>query len=219
VFAECIRGFRALHFVGPCATVFGSARFDESHPYYALGEEVGARLAEAGLTVLTGGGPGLMEAANRGAKSAGGRSIGCNIRLPREQKPNPFLDRMIEFRYFFVRKLMLMKYSYAFVGLPGGLGTLDEIFEMLVLIQTGKVRKFPIILLGVEFWGPLLGILRDRLVPAGTIDAGDLDLVTLTDTPEETVRLIQRAVVRDFGFTYAQRAKPRWILAERGVGS
>jgi hypothetical protein len=126
---------------------------------------------------------------------------------------------MVEFRYFFVRKLMLMKYSYAFVGLPGGLGTLDEIFEMLVLIQTGKVRKFPIILLGVEFWGPLLGILRDRLVPAGTIDAGDLDLVTLTDTPEETVRLIQRAVVRDFGFTYAQRAKPRWILAERGVGS
>src|SRR5580700_7933287 len=139
IFAECIRGFRALHFVGPCVTVFGSARFDSAHPYYALGQEVGAKLAGLGLTVMTGGGPGLMEAANRGARSVGGRSVGCNIKLPKEQKPNPYLDRMVEFRYFFVRKLMLLKYSYAFVALPGGFGTLDEIFETLVLIQTGKV--------------------------------------------------------------------------------
>ena len=153
IFSECIRGFRALHFVGPCVTVFGSARFDAAHPYYALGEEVGAKLAEIGVTVMTGGGPGLMEAANRGARRAGGRSIGCNIQLPKEQQPNPYLDRMVEFRYFFVRKLMLLKYSYAFVALPGGFGTLDEIFETLVLIQTGKIKRFPLVLLGVGVLG------------------------------------------------------------------
>ncbi len=215
VFGECIRGFRALHFVGPCVTVFGSARFDATHPYYALGEEVGARLAEAGLTVMTGGGPGLMEAANRGAKRAGGRSIGCNIRLPREQKPNPFLDRMVEFRYFFVRKLMLIKYSYAFVALPGGFGTLDEIFETLVLIQTGKVKQFPLILLGADFWGPLVRVLRERLLPAGTIDPGDVDRITVTDSPSDAVTRIREIAMRDFGLTYGSRAKPRWYLGER----
>jgi uncharacterized protein (TIGR00730 family) len=218
ILSECMRGFRALHFVGPCVTVFGSARFDETHRYYALGQEVGAKLAEAGLTVMTGGGPGLMEAANRGAKHAGGRSIGCNIRLPREQKPNPFLDRMVEFRYFFVRKLMLMKYSYAFVALPGGFGTLDEIFEMLVLIQTGKVRRFPVILLGSEFWNPLVGLLRDRLVTAGTVDADDMELMTVTDSPAEAAMMIRRVAMRDFGFSYGPRAKPKWFLAERSIG-
>src|ERR1700685_4417701 len=157
IFAECIRGFRALHFVGPLVTVFGSARFDASHPYYGLGQEIGKELARLGVTVMTGGGPGLMEAANRGARSAGGRSVGCNIKLPKEQAPNPYLDRMVEFRYFFVRKLMLLKYSYAFVALPGGFGTLDEIFETLVLIQTGKVRSFPVVLLGKDFSSPLVG--------------------------------------------------------------
>jgi uncharacterized protein (TIGR00730 family) len=135
VFRELIRGFRALHFVGPCVTVFGSARFGECHPHYALAHEVGARLAAAGFTVMTGGGPGLMEAANRGAREAGGRSVGCNIELPREQEPNAYLDRWITFRHFFVRKVMLVKYSYAFVALPGGFGTLDEIFETATLVQ------------------------------------------------------------------------------------
>src|SRR6202011_4946535 len=139
----------------------------------ALGEEVGGRLADIGLTVMTGGGPGLMEAANRGARRAGGASLGCNIILPKEQRPNPYLDRMVEFRYFFVRKLMLLKYSYAFVALPGGFGTLDEIFETLVLIQTGKIKRFPIILLGVEFWSPLMSMIREHLLTAGTIDAAD----------------------------------------------
>ncbi len=215
IFVECIRGFRALHFVGPCVTVFGSARFDETHPYYRLGEEVGARLAEAGLTVMTGGGPGLMEAANRGARNAGGASIGCNIQLPREQKPNPYLDRMVEFQYFFIRKLMLVKYSYAFVALPGGFGTLDEIFETLVLIQTGKMKTFPLVLLGVDFWTPLVRVLRESLLAAGTIDEVDVERVTLTDSPSDAVALIRDRAMRDFGFTYGPRAKPRWYLGER----
>ena len=144
IFAEFIRGFRALHFVGPCVTVFGSARFAETHRYYAMGRDVGARLARAGFTVMTGGGPGIMEAANRGAREVGGRSLGCNIELPHEQRPNSYLDRWITFRHFFVRKVMLVKYSYAFVALPGGFGTLDEVFETATLIQTGKIQQFPL---------------------------------------------------------------------------
>jgi uncharacterized protein (TIGR00730 family) len=214
VFAECLRGFRVLHFVGPCVTVFGSARFTEGHPHYALTREVGRRLAEVGFTVMTGGGPGLMEAANRGAKDAGGRSLGCNIRLPVEQAPNPYLDRWLLFRYFFVRKLMLVKYSYAFIALPGGFGTLDEIFETLVLIQTGKMKRFPLILLGTDFWGPLVGVLRQRLLPAGTIDSRDVDLITLTDSPSEAVALVRETAMRDFGLTYGPQARRRWYLGE-----
>jgi uncharacterized protein (TIGR00730 family) len=214
IFAECIKGFRSLHFVGPCVTVFGSARFDATHPYYALGEEMGAKLAELGVTVMTGGGPGLMEAVNRGAKTAGGRSVGCNIELPHEQRPNPYLDRMVEFRYFFVRKLMLLKYSYAFVALPGGFGTLDEIFETLVLIQTGKVERFPVILLGAEFWKPLLDLIRDRLLKAGTIDSFDVDRLTLLDSPSDAADFIRRVVIRDFGFTYGPAVKPRRVFGE-----
>jgi hypothetical protein len=215
IFAECIRGFRALHFVGPCVTVFGSARFEPTHPYYALGQEVGAKLAELGVTVMTGGGPGLMEAANRGARSAGGRSVGCNIKLPKEQKPNPYLDRMVEFRYFFVRKLMLVKYSYAFVALPGGFGTLDEIFETLVLIQTGKVKSFPVILLGRDFWTPLVELLRERLLPAGTIDGVDVDRMTLMDSASDAAAHIREVALRDFGFTVGPRPKARWYLGEK----
>jgi uncharacterized protein (TIGR00730 family) len=209
-----MRGFRTLHFVGPCVTVFGSARFEATHPYYALGEEIGAKLAEIGITVMTGGGPGLMEAANRGARLAGGRSIGCNIELPQEQRPNPYLDEMVEFRYFFVRKLMLVKYSYAFVALPGGFGTLDEIFETLVLIQTGKMKRFPLVLLGVDFWRPLVDVLLQRLVPAGTIDAADVALITVTDSPAEAVALVRETAMRDFGLTYGPRAGRRWYLRE-----
>src|SRR4029077_10191392 len=160
IFFEFMRGFRALHFVGPCVTVFGSARFNEHHPYYDLGRRCGFELAKAGFTVMTGGGPGIMEAANRGAKEAGGRSIGCNIQLAFPQVSNAYLDRCVRLHYFFVRKALLVKYSYAFVVMPGGAGTLDELFEALTLVQTGKIRGFPVVLMGREFCGPLLEFLR-----------------------------------------------------------
>ncbi len=201
IFFECIKGFRALHAVGPCVTVFGSARFDESHPYYVQAREVGRRLAEAGFAVMTGGGPGIMEAANRGAREARGHSVGCNIQLPREQKPNPYLDRFVEFRYFFVRKLMLVKYSYAFIAMPGGFGTLDEVFETAVLIQTGKIEQFPLVLFGVEFWKPLIQYMRGTLLHARTIEARDVDRLLLTDSPAEAVELVSKLATRRFGLT------------------
>ena len=214
IFAEFIYGFRALHFVGPCVTVFGSARFSEDHRYYALAREVGARLARAGFTVMSGGGPGVMEAANRGAKDAGGRTVGCNIELSREQRPNPYLDVWVTFRHFFVRKVMLVKYSYAFVVLPGGFGTLDEIFETATLIQTAKIRDFPLVLMGVEFWAPLLDFLRNTLVRTGTIDPADLGRLYLSDSPEEIVAYVRETALRKFGLTYGPRARRRWFLGE-----
>ena len=160
IFAELVRGFRALHFLGPCITVFGSARFEEGNPHYELAREMGRRIGRMGFTVMTGGGPGVMEAANRGARDVGACSIGCNIALPQEQEPNPYLDRFIEFEYFFVRKLMLVKYSYAFVVLPGGFGTLDEVFEVATLIQTRKIESFPCVLMGLDYWAPLRAVHR-----------------------------------------------------------
>ena len=214
IFGELLRGFRALHFAGPCVTVFGSARFSEDHPYYALGREVGARLARAGFTVMTGGGPGIKEAANRGAREAGGRSIGCNIELPQEQRPNPYLDRWITFRHFFVRKLMLVKYSYAFVALPGGFGTLDEVFETATLIQTGKIQQFPLVLLGRRFWSPLLDFMRERLVAEGTIAPADARRLAVTDSPEEAVAAISSIAMSRFGLTSGPRMRRRWFLWE-----
>jgi uncharacterized protein (TIGR00730 family) len=214
IFAELLHGFRSLHFVGPCVTVFGSARFQEGHPYYALAREVGGRLSRAGFTVMTGGGPGIMEAANRGAKEACGYSVGCNIELPVEQHPNPYLDRWITFRHFFVRKLMLVKYSYAFIALPGGFGTLDEVFETATLIQTGKIKQFPIVFMGCEFWRPLLDFLRDRLLAAGTIDASDCARIFVTDSAEEAVKSVTDIALHQFGLTYGPRAKRRWFLWE-----
>jgi uncharacterized protein (TIGR00730 family) len=214
ILLECLRGFRALHFVGPCVTVFGSARFPEAHPSYALAREIGARLADAGFTVMTGGGPGLMEAANRGAKEAGGRSVGCNIVLAHEQRPNAYLDRWIEVRYFLVRKLLLVKYSYAFVVMPGGYGTLDELFETAVLIQTGKLKDFPIVLVGCAHWEPLVGYLRSRLVAGGMLDVGDVDRLVVTDSPEEAVALVRDRAIRQFGLTYGPHARRRWWLGE-----
>ncbi|HLC42383.1 MAG TPA: TIGR00730 family Rossman fold protein [Methylomirabilota bacterium] len=214
IFFEFIRGFRALHFAGPCVTVFGSARFTEGHRYYQLAREVGALLARAGFTVMTGGGPGIMEAANRGAKEAGGRSIGCNIDLPQEQQPNAYLDRWITFRYFFVRKVMLVKYSYAFVALPGGFGTLDEIFETVTLIQTGKIRHFPLVLIGTDFWRPLIDFIRNELVRAGTIDQTDASYLMVTDSPAEAVTSITEAALQRFGLTYSPRVKRRLALGE-----
>ncbi len=214
IFAELLRGFRSLHFVGPCVTVFGSARFQEGHPYYVLAREVGRRLSRAGFTVMTGGGPGIMEAANRGAKEACGYSVGCNIELPVEQQPNRYLDRWVTFRHFFVRKLMLVKYSYAFIALPGGFGTLDEIFETATLIQTGKIKQFPIVFMGCEFWQPLLDFLRDRFLAAGTIDPSDYALIHVTDSAEEAVKSVTDIALHQFGLTYGPRAKRRWFLWE-----
>ena len=201
---DFLRGFRTLHFVGPCVTVFGSARFGESHPTYALGREVGARLAAMGLTVMTGGGPGLMEAANRGAREAGGRSVGCNIELPHEQQPNPYLDRSVTCRHFFVRKVLLFKYSYAFVALPGGFGTLDELLEALTLIQTKKIASFPVVLFGTAYWRPFQDLLT-QLAAAGTIDAADLNLLLVTDRVEDLVSHIERHAVRRFGLVAPSR--------------
>ncbi len=213
---ELIRGFRSLHFVGPCVTVFGSARFDETHRYYQLARDVGAQIAELGLTTITGGGPGIMEAANRGAKEAGGKSIGCNIVLPHEQRANPYVDRFIEFRYFFVRKVMLVKYSYGFVILPGGFGTLDELFEVATLVQTRKVENFPIILMGRDFWEPMLEFFRRRLVAGGTISPTDIDLISVTDSPAEARDILRRGI--EASATRAKnKPKRSWWLGERGA--
>jgi hypothetical protein len=214
IFLEFMRGFRALHFVGPCVTVFGSARFATDHPYYLLAREVGRQLARAGFTVMTGGGPGLMEAANRGAKDVGGRCVGCNIELAHEQRPNPYLDRWITFRYFFVRKVMLAKYSYAFIALPGGFGTLDEMFEIATLVQTGKIEEFPLVVMGREYWQPLIDFVRNRLIPAGTIDAVDVERILVTDSAEEAAAAITAVAMPRFGLTYGPQAKRRWYLWE-----
>jgi uncharacterized protein (TIGR00730 family) len=207
---------RALHFVGPCVTVFGSARFPPGHRWYEVAREIGRRLAASGFTVLTGGGPGIMEAANRGAREGGGVSIGCNIELPTEQRPNDWLDRFVEFRYFFVRKVMLVKYSYAFVAMPGGLGTLDEIAETAVLVQTRKIEDFPLVLVGREFWAPLVAYFRETLLREGTIDPEDVDRLLVTDSPEEAVRWIVEAAERKFGVGLAAPRVRRW-LGERAI--
>ncbi|MCS6991134.1 MAG: TIGR00730 family Rossman fold protein [Chitinophagales bacterium] len=184
VMGQFIKGFQVLHFVGPCITVFGSARFAEGHPYYDLARQMGQVISSLGFTVLTGGGPGLMEAANRGAKDIGGRSVGCNIKLPSEQLPNAYLDKWVTVNHFFVRKVLLLKYSYAFVVLPGGFGTLDELFETLTLIQTRKIHSFPIVLMGKSYWNTLIEFIYE-MEQAGTISRGDLRLLKITDDPEE----------------------------------
>jgi uncharacterized protein (TIGR00730 family) len=210
IFIEFLRGFRTLHFVGPCVTVFGSARFTENHVYYVLAREIGQLLARAGFTIMTGGGPGIMEAANRGAKEAGGYSVGCNIKLVREQFPNPYLDKYITFRYFFVRKVMLVKYSYAFVALPGGFGTLDEIFETATLIQTGKIQDFPVVLVGRDFWQPLLDFFDQSLIRERTVDPLDVSRILVTDSPVEAVDAIRAIAMQRFHLTYGPRLKKRW---------
>jgi hypothetical protein len=212
--AEFIQGFRRFHFLGPCVTVFGSARFEEGHPYYALARETGRLLAGAGFVVMTGGGPGIMEAANRGAKEAGGISVGCNIELPEEQKPNPYLDRWITFKHFYVRKVMLVKYSYAFIAMPGGFGTLDEIFETATLVQTDKIEDFPIILLDSGYWDPLLRFVTETMEGHGTIGGRDLDILQPMDSAAAAVARIRETAIRRFGLTYAVPRKRRWFLFE-----
>lgn len=185
--SEFVEGFGALAEIPKAVTVWGSARAKEGHPYYEMGVDLGRRLHEAGYAVITGGGPGLMEAPNRGTSEAGGLSIGLGIELPHEQGLNDWVTLGLNFRYFFVRKTMFLKYAQAFVCLPGGFGTLDELFEALVMVQTGKVRRFPIVLLGCDFWGGLVQWVRGRLVEEGMIGESDPDLFLLTDSPEEAV--------------------------------
>ncbi|MDO8971426.1 MAG: TIGR00730 family Rossman fold protein, partial [Saprospiraceae bacterium] len=215
VFWEFIRGIRALHFVGPCVTVFGSARFKEGHRYYEEARGVGKRIAmDLGMTVMTGGGPGVMEAANRGAKEAGGRSVGCNILLPHEQAENPWLDKFVTIRYFFVRKVLLVKYSYAFVILPGGFGTMDELFETLTLVQTKKITNFPVVIMGMDFYRPLQEYLK-FMAEQGTISPEDLDLVLFTDDPEEATAHIGRYISTNFKVRKRNKFIPRWWLFEK----
>ena len=192
-FLEFLRGFESFDFEARCVTVFGSARFAEGHEYYELARRMGAELAKAGYAVMTGGGPGIMEAANRGAKEAGGLSLGCNIRLPREQAPNPYLDRFIRFEHFFVRKVMLVKFSSAFVVMPGGFGTLDEAFEVGTLIQTGKLERFPIVGMGLDYWAQFRKFLRGAMLDYGVISEEDLAFVYPAETIEEALEVIRAA--------------------------
>lgn len=213
--AEFIKGFRALHFLPPCVTVFGSARFGADNPWYGLARATAAALSRQGFTILTGGGPGIMEAANRGARDAGGLSVGCNITLPHEQQPNPYLDRFVEFRYFFVRKVMLVKYSYAFVVLPGGFGTMDELFEAATLIQTRKIEDFPLVLMGTDYWRPLQGFLRDTMVRHGTIDQADADRLLVTDDVDAAVAHVLDGARRHLGAQLRPQARPSPLLGEQ----
>ncbi len=214
---EFIKGFRALHFAGPCVTVFGSARFHEEHETYQLGMQVGKRISQMGFTVMTGGGPGVMEAANRGAHESGGRSVAVNIELPFEQKPNPYTDKFITIRYFFVRKVLLFKYAYAFVVLPGGMGTMDEMFEALTLIQTHKAQDFPVILMGTAYWKHLLDLLQD-MVQAGTISEKDLKLLLVTDDLDEVAEHIYKYVSENIIAKQKKRWRPVRVLGEKLFG-
>jgi uncharacterized protein (TIGR00730 family) len=193
ILSEFVEGFDALAGLGPAITVFGSARVGPESPIYSKAREVARRLALEGFAIITGGGPGAMEAANRGCQEGGGMSVGCNIELPHEQEINPYVDLRVEFRYFFARKTMFVKYADAFVILPGGFGTMDELFEALTLIQTGKIRHFPIILVGTAYFGGLIDWIRGRLLEDGMIDAKDLDLIALTDDPAEVVEIVKQA--------------------------
>src|SRR5689334_17849750 len=190
VMRDFLRGFRVLHFVGPCVTVFGSARIKPDDPHYQLAVKMGAAIARLGFTVMTGGGPGIMEAANRGAKEVGGRSVGCNIELPFEQVSNSYLDRCVRLHYFFVRKALLVKYSYAFVVMPGGAGTLDELFEALTLIQTGKIKNFPIVIMGKDYWRGLIDFIN-KMATTGMISEADLDLIYATDSVDDAITHIR----------------------------
>lgn len=215
VVREFISGFRKFHFIGPCVTVFGSARFPETHPYYILARQVGGAMVNLGFSVITGGGPGIMEAANRGAKDAGGQSIGCNIILPVEQHPNDYLDSWVNINYFFIRKVLLTKYSYAFVVMPGGYGTLDEFFEAITMIQTGKLLRFPIVLMGRDYHTELEKHI-ERMVAEKTISPDDAALYLFTDSVAEATAHIKKFAVEKFGLNKKRKPIRPWgILGER----
>ena len=212
---QFIKGFRELHFIGPCITIFGSARFDEDHEYYKLTRKAAGEFAKLGFTIMTGGGPGIMEAANRGAKDVGGRSVGCNIYLPKEQRHNPYLDKMVEIKHFFVRKVLLVKYSFAFVVMPGGFGTLDEYFEAITLIQTQKIGDFPVIIFCKDFHQKLIEhthVMRMQ----GTIAEADLGLFLVTDSIEEAIALIKEEGIKKHGLKFEEKMKPfRWLFESK----
>jgi uncharacterized protein (TIGR00730 family) len=212
VFTQFIKGFRTLHFVGPCITVFGSARFKEDHAYYEGAREFGKQIAQMGLTTMTGGGPGIMEAANRGAFENNGASVGCNIQLPFEQKPNPYVHKSITFQHFFVRKTLLLKYSYAFIIMPGGVGTMDEFFETLTLVQTKTISQFPIVLYGKSYYQPLIDYMH-MMVQQKTISAEDMQLVLLTDSIEEAMQHIAKFIKTNY--QVKSRKKVWWLLEKR----
>lgn len=216
VFFEFIKGFRVLHFVGPCVTVFGSARFKEDHPFYKQTRELSAEIAKLGFTIMTGGGPGIMEAANRGAKDVGGKSVGCNIILPHEQQPNPYLDKSVDIKYFFVRKALLMKYSYAFVVMPGGFGTLDEFFSAITLVQTRMIDTFPIIIFDKEFYQHIVEH-NQKMSEAGTISANDQKLYMVTNSIPEAIEYIKEKSIMAFGLKYMKPKKPFRALFEKGI--
>jgi uncharacterized protein (TIGR00730 family) len=211
IMGEFVEGFDSLAPLGTAITVFGSARTSTSDPMYRAAEVLGRRLAEAGFTVITGGGPGIMEAANKGAQEAGGVSVGCTIELPHEQATNPYCDIAIDFRYFFVRKTMFVKYAQGFVIFPGGFGTLDELFEALTLVQTGKIEHFPIVLFGTDYWRGLVDWVRARLAAERMIDPADIDLLRLTDDVEEIVSIMVQAARREA----AEQPRGRPIEVER----
>lgn len=207
VFSEMLKGLRQFRQLKPSITIFGSARFDEHHVYYHLARRTARELARRGFGIMTGGGPGIMEAANRGSKEVGGQSVGCNIKLPKEQRPNPYLDCWVDFKYFMVRKFMLAKYSTGFIAMPGGFGTLDELFEILTLIQTKKVEHFPVVLMGKEFWQPLRQLIEGRLVEAKTIDPKDIHYLYFTDSPKEAADFIQKVTTERFQFKFIKDNK------------
>ncbi len=209
ILSEFVEGFDALNEVGPAVTVFGSARAKPTDPYYKSGMAVGAALARRGFAVITGGGPGIMEAVNRGCHEAGGLSVGCNIELPHEQSLNKYVDLGVEFRYFFVRKNMFVKYARGFVIFPGGFGTLDELFESLTLAQTGKIDHFPIVLFGTEYWGGLIDWMRKVVLPTGAIAAGDLKLLSFTDDPDEAAEMATRPLPVKLGQSRADAGEPK----------
>ena len=211
VFKQFIKGFRTLHFVGPCITVFGSARFKEDHPYYQQAVEFGKRIAQMGFTTMTGGGPGIMEAANKGAFENGGQSVGCNIRLPFEQKANPYLHTSITFEHFFVRKALLIKYSYAFIIMPGGFGTMDEFFETLTLVQTKTLTQFPLVLFGKEYYKELMEAINDMALK-GTISKEDMKLVLLTDDHNEAMDHIHLYITSNYK---VKQRKRFWAFFEK----
>ncbi len=212
VFRQILEGNRALYFVGPCITVFGSARFGENHPYYGIAREFGKRIAKIGFTVMTGGGPGIMEAANRGAFENGGKSVGCNIRLPMEQQPNKYMQKWITFDYFFLRKAMLLKYSYAFIIMPGGFGTLDEMFNTLTLIQTKSLTRFPVVLFGKSYYQNLVEMIR-KMIAEETILQEDLDLLLITDDMDEAMNHINTYISSNYDLL--KKRKSIWWLFEK----
>jgi uncharacterized protein (TIGR00730 family) len=217
VMRDFLRGFRTLHFVGPCVTIFGSARIKFDDPNYELARKMGGAIARLGFTVMTGGGPGIMEAANRGAKEVGGRSVGCTIELPSEEPANAYLDRCVRMHYFFVRKALLVKYSYAFVVMPGGAGTLDELFEAATLIQTGKIKNFPIVIMGTDYWKGLIDFI-DKMAERRMISPADRRLIYATDSVEEAVAHIQSKAIEPFGLRRVARVRRPFIwLGERGL--